>query len=156
MTAEVSRQQGSASAYAVIAASMLVVVALVITEMAGLVAVRHRAASAADLSALSASRASVAGHDGCDAARETARRNGAQVVACQMDYDVATVTSRVTSHRWWGHRWAAEVAARAAPEFYLSTAEAKTTSSRRTAPALSSGSLPLPHLGDTMQAGQPS
>ena len=35
-------------------------------------------------------------------------------------------------------------------------APASSTSSRRTAPALSSGSLPLPHLGDCTHDGQPS
>ena len=35
-------------------------------------------------------------------------------------------------------------------------APASTTSSSRTAPALSSGSLPLPHFGDWTQDGQPS
>lgn len=113
------RQQGSASAYAVIAASMLLLVALVITEVAGLVAVRHRAAAAADLSALAASRASVLGRDGCAAAQQTAQRNTATIVSCRMDHDVATVTAEVGSRRWWGHRWAAQVDARAVPDFYL-------------------------------------
>lgn len=157
------RDRGAVSVYAVVAATAVVLVALVATEIAGLVAVRHRAASAADLAALAASRASVAGSDGCAAARESARRNAATVVRCRMDFDVATVTARATSRRWWGHRWAAEIPARAAPDFYLESAPsgvegapASTASSSRTAPALSSGSLALPHLGDTTQAGQPS
>lgn len=120
MNAGQSRQRGSATVYSVVAASVIVLVALVITEMAGLVAVRHRATAAADLSALAASQASVAGHDGCTAARDIARRNGAVIVSCRMDYDVATVAARAASRRWWGHRWASEVEARAAPEFYLS------------------------------------
>lgn len=114
-------ERGSSSAYAVIAASMLLIVSLMVTEIAGLVAVRHRASAAADLSALAASRASVSGHDGCSAAREIARLNRAAIVSCRMDYDVATVQARATSRRWWGHRWSAEMAARAAPEFYLTT-----------------------------------
>lgn len=119
MNERVFRERGSATAYAVVAVSVLLFVALVITEIAGLVAVRHRAAAAADLSALAASQASIAGHDGCAAARATARRNRARIESCRMDYDVATVTARTTSRRWWGHRWAAETPARAAPEFYL-------------------------------------
>lgn len=105
--------------HAIWAATLLVLFALVATEMAGLVAVRHRAASAADLSALAASRASSAGLEGCSAAEETARLNRAILIACRMDDDVATVTARTTSQRWWGHRWAAEIPARAAPESYL-------------------------------------
>lgn len=112
-------ERGAVTAHALWAAAMLVLVALVATEMAGLVAVRHRAASAADLSALAASRASTAGLDGCDAAETTARLNHATLVACRMDSDVATVTARTASQRWWGHRWAAEIAARAAPTSYL-------------------------------------
>lgn len=119
MTARQSRERGSATTYSVVAASVIVLVALVITEMAGLVAVRHRATAAADLSALAASQASVAGHDGCAAGRDIARRNGAVIVSCRMDYDVATIVARATSRRWWGQRWKSEVTARAAPEFYF-------------------------------------
>jgi hypothetical protein len=36
-----------------------------------------------------------------------------------MDLDVATVTARARTPRWWGHRWAFEVDARAAPDFYV-------------------------------------
>lgn len=113
------RDRGSVAMHAIWAATLLVLFALVATEIAGLVAVRHRAASAADLSALAASRASSVGLDGCSAAEQTARLNRATLVACRMDADVATVTARTTSQRWWGHRWAAEVPARAAPESYL-------------------------------------
>ncbi len=120
MTSRRSRERGSATVHAVIAASCVVLVALVVTEMAGLVAVRHRATAAADLSALAASQASVAGRDGCAAAHDIAGRNGAVIVSCRMDHDVATVEARTTSRRWWGHRWASQVRARAAPEFYLS------------------------------------
>jgi hypothetical protein len=51
--------------------------------------------------------------------RRVARRNGAELLRCRMDYDVATVTARDTSAAWWGHRWAFEQEARAAPDFYL-------------------------------------
>lgn len=112
-------ERGAVTVHAMWAAAALVLFALVATEMAGLVAVRHRAASAADLSALAASRASTVGLDGCSAAEQTARLNHATLIACRMDDDVATVTARTTSQRWWGHRWAAEVPARAAPESYL-------------------------------------
>ncbi len=46
-------------------------------------------------------------------------RNGATVLTCRMDFDVATITARATSRTWWGHRWAFEQKARAAPDFYL-------------------------------------
>ena len=111
--------RGSVSVHAAAIAVMLVVAALIITEMAGLVKLRHRVAAAADLAALSASQASVSGEDACAAARRIAGRNGAEVETCRMDYDVATITARATSQTWWGHRWAFEQKARAAPDFYL-------------------------------------
>ncbi len=111
--------RGAVTVHAAFIAVLLVVAALVITEMAGLVRLRHRVAAAADLAALSASQASVGGHDACAAARRIASRNGAEVVTCRMDYDVATVTTRAVSRSWWGHRWAFKQKARAAPDFYL-------------------------------------
>lgn len=114
-----STERGSVSLHAVWVATALLVLALVMTEAAALIAMRHRAAAAADLAALAGSRASVNGHDGCQAARRSARANHAELTSCRMDYDVATVTARTESSRWWGQRWAAEVKARAAPDFYL-------------------------------------
>ncbi|WP_293784355.1 flp pilus-assembly TadE/G-like family protein, partial [uncultured Aeromicrobium sp.] len=74
---------------------------------------------AADLAALAGSQASTEGHDGCDAARDVAEQNRASLVDCRMDADVATVTARAESPRWWGGRWAIEQRARAAPISYL-------------------------------------
>lgn len=112
-------ERGAVTVHAAAIAVMLVVAALVITEMAGLVRLRHRVAAAADLAALSASQASVGGQDACAAARRIAKRNDAEVKTCRMDYDVATITARAASRTWWGHRWAFEQKARAAPDFYI-------------------------------------
>ena len=112
-------EQGAVTAYAASIAVLLTIAALLMTQIAGLVRLRHAVASAADLAALAGSRASVNGEDGCDAATTIARRNGARVVTCRMDFDVATITTRGTSRTWWGHRWAFEQVARAAPDFYL-------------------------------------
>ncbi|KAA1396100.1 Rv3654c family TadE-like protein [Aeromicrobium ginsengisoli] len=112
-------ERGAVTVHAAVIAVMLLVAALVITEMAGLVRLRHRVAAAADLAALAATQASVTGEDGCAAASRIADRNDAEVLNCRMDFDVATVTTRATSHTWWGHRWAVEQKARAAPDFYL-------------------------------------
>jgi secretion/DNA translocation related TadE-like protein len=143
-------ERGSATVHAATVGIVLVLITLVAVQAVGLVRMRHQVAAAADLAALAASRASVDGQDGCRAARDVARRNGARLIACRMDFDVATVTARATSPRWWAGRWAAEQRARAAPESYVDArgAPAKKASSSRTAPALSSGSLPLPHLGE--------
>jgi secretion/DNA translocation related TadE-like protein len=151
------RELGSATVHALWVATLLCVVAVVMAQVATMVRLKHQVASAADLAALAASRASLVGEDGCDAAREVARRNGARLTRCRMDLDVATVTARQSTPSWWGHRWAFEIDARAAPDFYdTGGASAKSASSSCTAPALSSGSLPLPHFGDCTHDGQPS
>ena len=112
-------ERGAITAYAASVAVMLMIATLVITQIAGLVRLRHRVAAGADLAALAATQASVAGEDGCDAADRIARRNGVELLTCRMDYDVATVTARAASVAWWGHRWAFEQDARAAPDFYV-------------------------------------
>ncbi len=112
-------ERGAVTVYAASAAVMLTLLALVMTQVAGLVRLKHSVASAADLAALAASRASVAGEDGCDVAADLVQRNDARLVSCRMDYDVATVTAGGTSTSWWGHRWSFEQKARAAPDHYL-------------------------------------
>ena len=93
--------------------------------------------------------ASLRGDDGCATARAVALRNGARVDLCRAD--VAVVTLRAESSTpsvVWGTRFRAQAEARAAPDFYVPDASRRSRSSSRTAPALSSGSLPLPHFGD--------
>lgn len=113
------REHGSASLHAVWVAVVLAVVTLLVVQVAALVQLRHRAASAADLAALAGSRASVAGQDGCGAAADVARRNGATLRSCRMDLDVATVTTTLAASPWWGGRWVTEQDARAAPDHYV-------------------------------------
>ncbi len=112
-------ERGAVTAYAATTAVLLTLAALVMVQVAGLVRLKHSVASAADLAALAASRASVAGDDGCSAAAELMRRNGARLVSCRMDYDVATVVAGGASTSWWGKRWTWEQKARAAPDFYV-------------------------------------
>lgn len=112
-------ESGAATVHAATVAVLLVTAALIVTQVAGLVRLKHSVAAAADLSALAASRASASGDDGCAAARAIAQRNGARVLTCRMDFDVATITARGTSRTWWGHWWAFEQKARAAPSAYL-------------------------------------
>jgi secretion/DNA translocation related TadE-like protein len=115
------RERGSITAHAVWVVAGLCVVAVVMAQVATVVRVRHQVASAADLAALAGSRASLAGDDGCAAAREVAHRNHARLVTCRMDLDVATVMARQATAPWWGRRWAFEVDARAAPDFYVTS-----------------------------------
>ena len=111
--------RGSVTVHAVTATVVMIVTALIIVQATSLVSMRHRVAAAADLAALAASQASVEGDDGCRAARVIARRNGAELIACRMDFDVATVTARAESPSWWGGRWKTEQRARAAPASYV-------------------------------------
>lgn len=112
-------ERGSVTIHAAAVAVLLVVAAVVLLQAGSLVRMRHQVAAAADLAALAGSRASTRGEDGCRAARLVARRNGAELAACRMDYDVATVTARAASPPWWGARWVTTQDARAAPDFYL-------------------------------------
>jgi secretion/DNA translocation related TadE-like protein len=151
------QEHGSVTVHALWVATVLCVTAVVMAQVATVVRLKHQVASASDLAALAGSRASLTGEDGCEAARRVARLNGARLVRCRMDLDVATVTARGVTPAWWGHRWAFEIDARAAPDFYeVGGASASRASSSWTAPALSRGSLPLPHLGECTHDGQPS
>lgn len=112
-------ERGSVTVYAIAIGSLLGLIALVIAQATTLVRLQHEVAKAADLAALAASQASVAGRDGCRAAVDLARRNNADLVHCRMDFDVATVTARGESRELWGHHFAFERKARAAPADYL-------------------------------------
>lgn len=112
-------ERGSVAVHAATAAVVLVILTMALVQATHLVRMRHAVAAAADLAALAGARASVQGKDGCAAARSVAQRNGATLSACQMDYDVATVTARATSRAWWGKRWTTQQRARAAPASYV-------------------------------------
>lgn len=114
-----SRERGSATVYAVAVGAVLTLVTVAATQITLLYTLRHDVTNAADLAALAAAQASVAGEDGCLAAREVARRNHARVTKCRMDFDVATLTTRGESTAVWGQRFAFERRARAAPTDYL-------------------------------------
>ncbi|GAA1747165.1 Rv3654c family TadE-like protein [Aeromicrobium alkaliterrae] len=111
--------QGAVSSLAIGLGVLLLVVAGGAVELGAAVRVKHAAASAADLAALAGSRAVESGDDGCAAAEDVARRNGARVVSCRLDVAVATVTTEVRSPRWWGRAWTSRQTARAAPATYL-------------------------------------
>jgi secretion/DNA translocation related TadE-like protein len=123
--------------------------ATALVQVGLVVAAKHRAQAAADLAALAGSAASLRGDDGCATARAIAERNGARMATCRADLAVVTVrTESSTASVVWGVRFRTHADARAAPDFYVSGASRRSKSSSRTAPDLSSGSLPLPHFGD--------
>lgn len=112
-------ERGSASVQALAVVALLGVVAFTCLQVALAVSLRQRAAAAADLSALAASRTSVEGGEPCGVAREVAAQNGARLRECRMDADVATVTARAVGPRWSIGRWMSDQRARAAPAWYL-------------------------------------
>ena len=152
-------EAGVATIAAATTVGLLLLVAAVLVQVGLVVATKHRAQAAADLAALAGSAASLRGHDGCRVARTVARRNGADVHSCRADLAVVTLRTESSSAAIAGvGRFRAKAEARAAPDFYVPAAAAaagavegasrRSRSSSRTAPDLSSGSLPLPHFGD--------
>lgn len=114
-----ARENGVATVTAAIVVAVLLAGAVLVAHQVSLVGLRQQAGQAADLAALAGSSASVEGRDGCKVARRVAKENGAELSACRMDADVATVTARVTSTPWWVGRWSTSQKARAAPVTYL-------------------------------------
>ena len=112
-------ERGAVTVHAIAIGSLLGLIAVVIVQASTLVRLQHEVTKAADLSALAASQASVAGKDPCAAATEIGRRNHATVIRCRMDFDVATVTTRGESRAVWGQQFGVERKARAAPADYL-------------------------------------
>ena len=77
--------RGSATIWVAIACLVTWLVALFALSVGGVIAARHRAASAADLAALAGAQTLVAGGgDPCVAAQRVAAAAGARVVACDV------------------------------------------------------------------------
>jgi secretion/DNA translocation related TadE-like protein len=144
-------EAGIATVSAVACVGLVMVIAAALVQVGLVIAVKHRAQAAADLAAVAGSAASLRGHEGCAVAESAAHRNHVALVRCRVDLAVVTVrVSRVTALIW-GSRYRAHADARAAPDYYVPATGRELRSSRsskRTAPTLSSGSLPLPHFGD--------
>ncbi|MFI0261875.1 Rv3654c family TadE-like protein [Streptomyces sp. NPDC017056] len=103
--------EGSATVWAVLAAMALCAVFAVVIAMAQAVIARHRAASAADLSALAAAGKAVHGAPAaCGDARRVAAAQGARLVRCTVRGDVADVTARARTGPF-----GADIRARAGP-----------------------------------------
>jgi secretion/DNA translocation related TadE-like protein len=151
-------EAGVATVAAAATVGLVLLVAAALVQVGLVIAAKHRVQAAADLAALAGSAASLHGDDGCTSARVVAARNGADVASCRADLAVVTVTAESsTASVVWGTRFRTHAVARAAPDFYVPDpagtgegvgASRKSRSSSRMAPALSSGSFPLPHFGD--------
>lgn len=146
-------EAGVATVAAAATVGFVLLVAAALVHVGLVIAAKHRVQAAADLAALAGSAASLRGDDGCATARRVARRNGAHVASCRADLAVVTLrTEASVASGLWRAQFRTHAEARAAPDFYVADAaageSANRRSSRRTAPDLSNGSLPLPHFGD--------
>jgi len=162
--------RGSASIWVLAACALVLLAAGVVQVRASAVFARHRVEAAADLAALAAAQrigTSSSGAEPCRAADQVARANAAHLVRCvtvlvasgrsgRVDVRVvASVRLPVVGSREVGASARAE---RASPRPHSTGARSmwpSTRSSSQTAPALSSGSFPLPHFGDCTHDGHP-
>ena len=156
---------GSATIWVLVVALGLSAMTALGLWVASVTAAHRKAAGAADLAALAAVAAlsqspspgvglpaSVAG--ACAEARRVTVLNGAELASCRIEADGSVlVLARVEV----ALLPPVVVAARAGYGSVGSFgAPSSTASSSDAAPALSSGSLPLPHLGDCTHDGQPA
>jgi secretion/DNA translocation related TadE-like protein len=150
-------EAGVATVSAVMVVGLMMTLAVALVQVGLVIALKHRVQAAADLAAVAGSAATLRGDDGCAAAVATARRNDVTIERCRADLAVVTVRATRATELVVGTRYRARADARAAPDFYVPAvsdsgavlpASLSSRSSNRTAPALSRGSLPLPHFGD--------
>ncbi|MFE9856139.1 Rv3654c family TadE-like protein [Streptomyces sp. NPDC005780] len=105
------RDQGLATVWAAVTTATLCVVFAVVLALGQVVVVRHRAAGAADLAALAAAdRALEGAAAACRSARDVAAAQGAEVVRCAVQGEIADVTARLRRGPY-----APEVRSRAGP-----------------------------------------
>lgn len=142
--------RGSATILGCFLMAALVVVTATLVHVGSAVASRHRAQAAADLAALAVAVALDRGNgQACAQAERIATRMRVRVRSCTVDgWDaVVEVAAEVTTAL--PGLGEAVAIARAGPADQIPSATAVSTApSSATAPALSSGSLPLPHLGE--------
>src|SRR5699024_12281422 len=77
-----STESGSATVYVLVIAVLASLLAVAGVQIAMFVALKHRVSSAADLSAIAASRAATAGDDGCAAAEKLAGESDVRIASC--------------------------------------------------------------------------
>ncbi|MFJ4922400.1 Rv3654c family TadE-like protein [Streptomyces sp. NPDC088725] len=91
----VTRDRGSATVWAALAATTMCVVFAAVLALGQAMAARHRAAAAADLAALAAADHTLLGEaDACGRAVAVAEAQGAEVARCALRGDIADVTAR--------------------------------------------------------------
>ena len=144
VTARLLREEeGSTTVAAALFIAAFVVLTLVGVTAGVRVVQARQAAVAADLAAVAGAVAAQESDDACKAAGSIAKANHARLVTCEIDGEDVQVSVQSRAGSGGGCCYWPSLSARDTP---LSTL---------IAPALSSGSLPLPHLGDWMHDGQP-
>ena len=92
------RDRGSGTIYVLAMTAVVVLLTLAGLALGQAVVARHRAAAAADLSAISAASRVLNGPiSACQAAALVARSQGAHLITCRIDGEVAEVTVQVLS-----------------------------------------------------------
>jgi len=109
------RDRGSGTIYVLAMTAVVVLLTLAGLALGQAVVARHRAAAAADLSAISAASRVLNGPiSACKAAALVARSQGARLITCRIDGEVAEVTVQVVSGLLSAH-YPATAVARAGP-----------------------------------------
>ena len=88
--------RGSATVFAAAISVVLVMAAAAALVVTAVVLATHRARNAADLAALAGATAVISGGDGCSAAKDSARTNGAAVTTCDVSGDTSSFVVTVT------------------------------------------------------------
>lgn len=107
--------RGIGTTLALCMCGVLLTVGYVVSGVVAMAATQHRAAAAADLSALAGAGAAQRRHSACEAADEVAAANGARLLGCDDAAGVVTVKVAVASPRLLGRRWESVRTARAGP-----------------------------------------
>lgn len=115
-------ERGVGTTLALCMAGVLITVAWIVAGAIGMAATQHRAAAAADLSALAGAGAWQDGRAPCDAAAAVARANDARLVSCEQADGVVQVEVAADSAPVLGRRWTTVRTARAGPSGALSVA----------------------------------
>lgn len=89
-----SSERGSATVLALTVIGALSLAGLLLASVAGVLVTQRRMEAAADLAALAGASAVQEGGDGCAAARDVGRRNGAEAVVCRVVGSELRVTVR--------------------------------------------------------------
>ena len=111
-----SRGEGGWATPVVVALTGVLVTVTLVAAVLGRLLVEHRQAGvAADLAALAGAVAVQHGGDGCAAAAESARHNGAELLGCVVEGERVRVEAAVGARELWGRRIQVRATAHAGP-----------------------------------------